>query len=995
MKSTSVHAGLAPDTRPWHACALACVGLGAIFSAIFFMGLIHFSVLQSRTLEQCEADMLILDQEIQASPSDPAALERLREWDVQSRFLWFHRIRGTRASALMLLVSMAVLVAAVKWIYLLRPEQPCPQAHAHAAERFVANTRFGRLAVGGLAGVCVLFFAIMAVQGQRMLTPAAVDTESTVAGQTSEDAAAPKAVVPEDFARNWYRFRGKDGAGVVHAADIPTQWNGPEGTGIAWKVPVPGEGHNSPITWDNRIFCSGIREGKQEVYCFDAADGTLLWTGDVPQNPDANDLDVMEDTGLAACTMATDGYRVYAIFGSGDVGCFDFSGKKLWHKALGVPDSSYGYASSLDVYQNRVIIQLDQGGDDDELSRLLAIDGATGEVVQDKVRPVANVWTSPIVTRIGGQDQVIVVSDPWTMAYDANSFEELWRAECVGGDLAGSPIYAGGFVFAIEPYSQLVAIKPDGRGNVTDTHLAWVWEEAGPDITSPVSNGEWICLLDTGGEAFFVNVKDGTSGPIHDFSGMFQASPSLVGDVLYVLDEDGVMTLARVGEEITVLGTNPLGERCLATPAFAEGRIYVRGTEHLWCIGQSNATAAESGEQTGLPVATEEELAQNWHRFRGKDGAGVVHTADIPTQWNGPEGTGIAWKVPVPGEGHNSPITWDNRIFCSGIREGKQEVYCFDAADGTLLWTGDVPQNPDANDLDVMEDTGLAACTMATDGYRVYAIFGSGDVGCFDFSGKKLWHKALGVPDSSYGYASSLDVYQNRVIIQLDQGGDDDELSRLLAIDGATGEVVQDKVRPVANVWTSPIVTRIGGQDQVIVVSDPWTMAYDANSFEELWRAECVGGDLAGSPIYAGGFVFAIEPYSQLVAIKPDGRGNVTDTHLAWVWEEAGPDITSPVSNGEWICLLDTGGEAFFVNVKDGTSGPIHDFSGMFQASPSLVGDVLYVLDEDGVMTLARVGEEITVLGTNPLGERCLATPAFAEGRIYIRSVEHLWCIKK
>jgi outer membrane protein assembly factor BamB len=209
-------------------------------------------------------------------------------------------------------------------------------------------------------------------------------------------------------------------------------------------------------------------------------------------------------------------------------------------------------------------------------------------VVQDKIRPVANVWTSPIVTRVAGQDQVIVVSDPWTMAYDANSFEELWRAEIVGGDLAGSPIYAGGLIYAIEPYSQLVAIKPGGRGDVTETHIAWVWEEGGPDITSPVSNGQWICLLDTGGEAFFVNTKDGSSGPIHDFEGMFQASPSLVDDVLYVLDEDGVMTLARVGDEleITVLGTNPLGEKCLATPAFSEGRIYIRSVEHLWCIGE-------------------------------------------------------------------------------------------------------------------------------------------------------------------------------------------------------------------------------------------------------------------------------------------------------------------------------------------------------------------------------------------------------------------------
>ncbi|NQV32473.1 MAG: PQQ-binding-like beta-propeller repeat protein, partial [Phycisphaeraceae bacterium] len=796
MKSTPVHTAVTPDNRPWYLCAMACVGIGAVFSAVFIMGLIHFSVIQNRVIDQYEADMLVLEEEMQASPSDPKVLQRLRDLDVQIRFLWFHRIKKTSVCALMLLASMIVLVGAVKWTYVLRPERPCPVPRVNATQQFVAHSRFGRLAVGGVAVGFVVFFAIMAVQGQRLLTPEPKNIESSVAQQTT--AALPHSAVAtdEDLSRNWYRFRGKDGAGVVHTSDIPTEWNGPEGTGIAWKVPLPGDGHNSPITWGNQLFLSGTHEGRQEVYCFDAADGKLLWTGEIPLNPDANDLEVMEDTGLAACTMATDGHRVYAVFASGDLGCFDFDGKKLWHKALGLPDSSYGYASSLDVYRNRVIVQFDQGGDDDELSRLLAIDGATGKVIHDKVRPVANVWTSPMVTSINDVNQVIVVSDPWTMAYDANSFEELWRAECVGGDLAASPIYAGGFVFAIEPYSQLVAIKPEGRGNVTDTHIAWVWEEGGPDIASPVSNGQWICLLDTGGEAFFVNVKDGASGPIHDFEGMFQASPSLVGDVLYVLDEDGVMTLARVSEamEVEVLRTNPLGEKCLATPAFAEGRIYIRGMEHLWCIDSKMQAPSV------LSVATDEDLAKHWYRFRGKDGAGKVHVSDIPTKWNGPEGAGIKWKVPIPGEGNNSPITWGDRLFLSGMSEDKQQVYCFDVAKGDLLWVGDVPQNPEAADLDVMEDTGMAACTMATDGHHVYAIFASGDIGCFDFSGKKLWHKALGVPDSSYGYASSLDVYRNRVIVQFDHGGDDDELSRLLAIDGATGKIIHDKVRPVANV---------------------------------------------------------------------------------------------------------------------------------------------------------------------------------------------------
>jgi outer membrane protein assembly factor BamB len=588
VKATPVESKLNAHHRPWYVCAVACAGLGVLFSAIFLVGLIHFTMVQSRTIERNDAELLTLDQQVQTNSSDPIVLERLRSLDARNRFLMFHRFETTSVCALMLLLSMAVLVMAVKWTYALRPEQPRPVPLLNAAQQLVDRAHLGRMAVTGVTCGFAVLFVVMAVQGQRLLSPAPVTAggEAEPNAQPASEPGVLAVATEQEFSRNWHRFRGQGGAGVVHVTDIPTAWDGAGGQGIAWKVPVPGPGNNSPIVWGSRIFFSGFEEGRQEVYCFDAADGRLLWTGLVPQNPEAADMDVMEDTGMAASTMATDGHHVYAIFASGDLGCFDFSGKKIWHKALGIPDSSYGYASSLEVYHNRVIVQLDQGGDDDELSRLLAIEGATGKVVHDVVRPVANVWTSPIVTRVGDRDQVIAVSDPWTMGYDANSFEELWRAECVGGDLAASPVVAGGLVFAIEPYSQLVAIKPDGRGNVTDTHIAWVWEEGGPDIASPVSNGQWICLLDTGGEAMFVQTKDGATWKTHEFKGMFQASPSLVGDVLYVLNEDGVMTLAKIGEEITVVGTNALGEKCLATPAFAPGRIYIRGVEHLWCIGE-------------------------------------------------------------------------------------------------------------------------------------------------------------------------------------------------------------------------------------------------------------------------------------------------------------------------------------------------------------------------------------------------------------------------
>jgi outer membrane protein assembly factor BamB len=370
---------------------------------------------------------------------------------------------------------------------------------------------------------------------------------------------------------------------------VPTQWDGQSGQGILWKVEVPLVGHNSPIVWEDHVFLSGATEDKRQVYCFDTQSGRLRWTGDVPSVPAVAEaeLNLMEDTGYAACTMATDGQRAYVIFATGDIAAFDFNGRRLWHQNLGVPDSIYGYASSLGTYEDKVIVQYDQGDGMDGKSHLYAIDGRSGRIFWDVKREVPNSWTSPIIVDVDGQLQLITVADPWVIANRPADGSEIWRAECVGGDLAPSPIYAGGLVFAIEPYAQLVAIKPTGQGNVTETHIAWRMEEGGPDITSPVSDGQHIWLLESEGLLLCCNVSDGDLVSEHDLRESFLASPSLVGDKLYLLDMEGVMHIGRMSPEYEEVAKCELGEECHASPAFAEGRIYIRSTKHLYCIGEA------------------------------------------------------------------------------------------------------------------------------------------------------------------------------------------------------------------------------------------------------------------------------------------------------------------------------------------------------------------------------------------------------------------------
>ena len=219
---------------------------------------------------------------------------------------------------------------------------------------------------------------------------------------------------------------------------------------------------------------------------------------------------------------------------------------------------------------------------------MLALDIFSGTTVWEASRPVGGSWTSPIVAKIAGQSQLITCADPWVISYNPANGSELWRADCLGTDVAPSPIYAGGMVFGIHPYSSLVAIKPTGSGDVTKTHIAWEATDNIPDICSPVSDGKVIFLLETYGILTCYNISNGAKLWEEDLKTSFMASPSMVDDRLYLLSEKGIMFIAKAGDGYAELAKCPLGEKCYSSPAFADGRIYIRAVENLYCIGDKN-----------------------------------------------------------------------------------------------------------------------------------------------------------------------------------------------------------------------------------------------------------------------------------------------------------------------------------------------------------------------------------------------------------------------
>jgi len=510
---------------------------------------------------------------------------QIRTLDLRLRRAYLGATRLLNRGAWLLLGGLVVFVAALKVLVVLRRKLPMPLAVLAEPGGAVRAAIHARRAIAAIAGLLAGAAAVLAISSGAGLTrepPKAI-----------EEASYPSV---EELRKNWPRFRGPDGTGVAYATRVPSSWNGKTGQGILWKTQVPLYAPNSPVVWGDKLFLSGATKQKRQVYCFDAGSGQLLWQKPVEGilGSDPDPPEVMEGTGFAASTMATDGERAFAMFANGDVACFDFSGKRVWARNLGKPQNSYGHATSLALWHNLLLIQYDQAQVEDGKSKLLAVSTRSGKTVwQAARRPVPSSWATPIAIQTPQGDQIITAANPWVIAYEAAKGTELWRAKCLAGDVTPSPTFAGGLVFAGQSGSKLAAIRPDGSGDVTATHVLWGAEDGLPDIVSPLANGDSVLVLTSEGLLTCYDAKKGEKVWEHEYDMPFSSSPSLVGDRIYLTANKGITFIIAAGRQYKELGKNELGEEVLASPAILEGRIYMRGKRHLFCIGEKGHTDAK------------------------------------------------------------------------------------------------------------------------------------------------------------------------------------------------------------------------------------------------------------------------------------------------------------------------------------------------------------------------------------------------------------------
>jgi outer membrane protein assembly factor BamB len=241
------------------------------------------------------------------------------------------------------------------------------------------------------------------------------------------------------------------------------------------------------------------------------------------------------------------------------------------------------------------------------------------------------------------------------------------------------------------------------------------------------------------------------------------------------------------------------------------------------------------GESAASDLPSLAEFQANWPRFRGFDGGGASKS-EFNLSFDGKLGAGVVWKSPVPAPGFNSPVVWSNRVFISGGDAIKREVFCYDAADGKLLWqraVEKVPGSP-AKPPEISDTTGYAAATMATDGRCAFVMFANGDLAAFSFDGAPVWSRSIGVPKNMYGHAASLAIWPGKLIVQLDQDEGAPGGSKLLAFDCATGRPLWERSKPTHGSWATPVIIEAAGKIQIITLALPFVISYALADGNEL-----------------------------------------------------------------------------------------------------------------------------------------------------------------
>ena len=391
---------------------------------------------------------------------------------------------------------------------------------------------------------------------------------------------------------NWAEFRGPQGSGISQAKGLPTKWS--ETENIVWKTPIHGKGWSSPVVWGNQIWLTTatVDGKKMSAICLDAASGKIVH--DLLLFENAEPRFCHPTNSYASPTPVIEEGRIYCHFGSYGTACLDTkSGKTLWTRRDLESDDFRGPGSSPILFEDLLVVNYD-GVD---LQFVVAFNKKTSDTVWQKKRNIEygtdngdrkKAYGTPTIVEFEGHTQLVSPSAVATIAYDPRTGDELWKLRHGGMNAAARPLFGHGLIYIAagdDDYS-LVALRPNGTGDVTDTHIAWKTSKSVPRRGSQLLVGDlYFMVNDTG----ILTCLDAKTGDIHwqkRRPGQFWSSPIYGDGKIYACDDQGVTLVLSATKEYSELAENKLSAGCNASPAVVDQSLLIRTKTHLYRIGK-------------------------------------------------------------------------------------------------------------------------------------------------------------------------------------------------------------------------------------------------------------------------------------------------------------------------------------------------------------------------------------------------------------------------
>jgi outer membrane protein assembly factor BamB len=393
--------------------------------------------------------------------------------------------------------------------------------------------------------------------------------------------------------------------------------------------------------------------------------------------------------------------------------------------------------------------------------------------------------------------------------------------------------------------------------------------------------------------------------------------------------------------------------------------------------------------------------AEDWPEFRGPTGQGHAK-GPLPIEW-GPD-KNVAWKQDIPGRGWSSPVVWGGRVYLttavpdakSPTRDLSLRVLCLDAKTGEIVWNAEAIRQPGDKVPPHQRKNSDASPTPIVDGKHIFVHFGHLGTACLDLDGKVLWKNLELRYQPVHGNGGSPILADDLLVFSIDGTNK----QAVVALEQATGKVRWETDRkstaPKKFSFSTPLLIEVGGQKQIISPGSNVVVGCDAKTGAEIWRVTYTGYSVIPRPVFAHGLLFLSSCYDSptFYAIRPDGKGDVTETHVAWSTKNGAPHTPSALVVGNEVYLVSDRGTASCLDAK---TGKVHWSKRLgrndFSASPIFADGKIYFQDEEGMGFVVKAGTSFELLATNDMKERTLASYAVAEGAIFLRTAERLYKI--